>query len=295
MAGPPLEYRLFLDASPTESRKCSIRGCPDYGRGDGGCPAAAAAVIFTRQGGLKRRSRVHYNGVPQRSFNSVRPPEAEERFDILRRSRLSGRRCIDGKYVPLRHRFQSVCQVFESLYVLVSKMTLSENEILKTLMQSRDRIAAAIWLVVRDTQAAEDIYQNVVLKAMTKETRFAAEGAVLSWAFISARREGIDWLRRRRKERSGLAPEIMDLLEQDWLAESAAGAGTRMEALRDCLEAMPERSRTLLQLRYFHGRSCGEVAQQLGVALNAIYKRLSRLHQGLRDCVEGRMEGAQAI
>ena len=111
-------------------------------------------------------------------------------------------------------------------------MTLSENEILKTLMQSRVRIAAAIWLAVRDTQAAEDIYQHVVLKAMTKETRFAAEGSVLSRAVITARHEGIDWLRWWRKERNGLAPEIMDLLVQDWLVESAAGA--RMRESRRC-------------------------------------------------------------
>ena len=74
------------------------------------------------------------------------------------------------------------------------------------------RIAAAAWVVVRDAHAAEDIFQNVALKALTKEVSFEAEGAVLSWAFITARREGIDWLRRHRKESTGLDPEILDLL-----------------------------------------------------------------------------------
>ena len=48
-------------------------------------------------------------------------------------------------------------------------MTISEQDILRTLMKSRDRIAAAAWVVVRDTHAAEDIFQNVALKALTKE------------------------------------------------------------------------------------------------------------------------------
>ena len=79
------------------------------------------------------------------------------------------------------------------------KMTISEQDILRTLMKSRNRIAAAAWVVVRDAHAAEDIYQNVALKALTKEVSFESEGAVLSWAFITARREGIDWLWRHTK------------------------------------------------------------------------------------------------
>jgi len=169
-------------------------------------------------------------------------------------------------------------------------MAFSEQDILRTLMKSRDRIAAAAWLVVRDAQAAEDIFQNVALKAITKDVCFEAEGAVLSWAFVTARREGIDWLRRHRNERFGLETEILDLVEQQWLSEHSAVGGARMEALRECLAAMPQKSRHLLRLRYFDGYSCREVAEQLGAELNAIYKRLSRLHHGLRRCVELRLD-----
>ena len=40
------------------------------------------------------------------------------------------------------------------------EMALSEQEVLRTLMKSRDRIAAASWVVVRDAHAAEDPFQN---------------------------------------------------------------------------------------------------------------------------------------
>jgi DNA-directed RNA polymerase specialized sigma24 family protein len=32
------------------------------------------------------------------------------------------------------------------------------------------------------------------------------------------------------------------------------------------------------------------VAQQLGAGLNAVYKRLSRLHQALKKCIETKLE-----
>jgi len=45
----------------------------------------------------------------------------------------------------------------------------------------------------------------------------------------------------------------------------------------------------LLRLRYFDGNSCADVANKLGMGLSAVYKRLSRLHAGLRKCVELRL------
>ena len=171
-------------------------------------------------------------------------------------------------------------------------MTLSDENILRILMKARPRIAAAAWVVVRDTHAAEDIFQNVALKAVTKKVVFEAEGAVLSWAFITARREGIDWLRRHRRELVGPDPEILAMLEHEWATQTATHADARRDALHECLESASESSRKLLRLRYAEGRSCSEVAGILGAGLNAVYKRLSRLHKSLGDCIARRLAPA---
>ncbi|MBM3846648.1 MAG: sigma-70 family RNA polymerase sigma factor [Verrucomicrobia bacterium] len=168
-------------------------------------------------------------------------------------------------------------------------MNLSEQAVLATLMQARTRLSAAAWLVVRDTHAAEDIFQNVALKAMTREVTFESEAALISWALVSARREGIDWLRRRQRESVGLDAEILDLIDREWQVASTHPAGIRIDALRDCLAATPESARHLLRLRYFDGHSCEEVAQELGIGLNAIYKRVSRLHESLKECIEAKL------
>jgi len=165
-------------------------------------------------------------------------------------------------------------------------MALSEQEILKVLMQSRERVSAAAWMVVRDTHVAEDIFQATVLKAVTKDVQFEVNAALLSWAFITARRQGLDWVRKHQKESVGIDPEILELLEEDWQSEKPGAAGGRIDALRDCVEALPEKSKGLLRLRYFDGFSCGEIAGRVDARLNAIYKRLSRLHEALRECVE---------
>lgn len=167
-------------------------------------------------------------------------------------------------------------------------MTLTDQEILGTLMKARDRISAAAWIIVRDTQSAEDIFQNVALKAISKQVSFEIEGGLLSWAFITARHEAIDWLRRRKYEAS-MDASVLELLEQDWLTDARQESDSRSEALQKCLQSMPEKSRQLLRLRYFEGHACQEVADRLGAGLNAVYKRLSRLHQSLKNCIELRL------
>lgn len=171
---------------------------------------------------------------------------------------------------------------------------LSEQDILQTLMKWRTRVSAAAWVVVHDAHAAEDIFQNVALKAMTREVSFQTESALMSWSFITARREGIDWLRRHQRETFCLDGEILELLEHEWQSGAAPAGGAKIEALQNCLESAPEPARRLLKLRYFDGYSCEEVAEQMGVGLNAIYKRVSRLHENLKDCIEGKLRNAEA-
>jgi RNA polymerase sigma-70 factor (ECF subfamily) len=172
-------------------------------------------------------------------------------------------------------------------------MPLDHETTLKHLFEARQRLCAAAWLVVRDAPAAEDLFQNVALKSVTKNVSFEHEGALLSWAMVSIKREAIDWLRKRKPETLGLEPEVLDLISEDWSAHPQP-EGSRMEALRECLASVPEKSRQLLHLRYFDGHSCDEVARRVGASVDAVYQRLSRLHRALKECVDNKVAAASA-
>jgi len=169
-------------------------------------------------------------------------------------------------------------------------MLLTEQRILQFLMQSRTRISAAAWVIVRNTHTSEDIFQNVVLKAMTREIAFDSEGALLSWAFITARREALDWISRNRREARILSSEVLTRLEQYWQEKLNVHSGEKLDALRQCLDSTPEDSTTILELRYSRDFSCDEVARQMNLNLNTVYKRLSRLHAALKLCIERKLQ-----
>jgi RNA polymerase sigma-70 factor (ECF subfamily) len=169
-------------------------------------------------------------------------------------------------------------------------MPLSEKEILRFLMQSRERISAAAWLVVKDAHVAEDIFQNTVLKAVTKDVSFQAEAALFSWAFITARRDSLNWFRKHGRELVGIDEDILTLIHQDWQNDHLNPKGNRFEVLRDCMEELPKKSEKILRLRYFEGLSCGEIADSISITLDAVYKRISRIQNSLRKCVELKMQ-----
>jgi RNA polymerase sigma-70 factor (ECF subfamily) len=171
-------------------------------------------------------------------------------------------------------------------------MALSQEEIVRALLTSRTCISASAWIIVRDAQAAEDIFQNLSVKALTGDARFELEAKLISWAHITARHEALNWIRSRKGRSLCLDETVLDLVAAEWEGDVPGGKeGTRIEALRSCLETLPQQSRQMLDLRYSDERSCSDIGRVLGLGLDAVYQRLSRVHRALKKCTERRLTG----
>jgi RNA polymerase sigma-70 factor (ECF subfamily) len=166
---------------------------------------------------------------------------------------------------------------------------LDHQRIVQVLLAARTRISAAVFVIVRDAQTAEDVFQDVSVKALSDEMSFAGEPQLLSWAHITARHQALNWLRSLKNRCVSLDEELLELVEAEWARESMRPEGERMEALRHCVEKLPDRSRQLLDQRYSQACSCAEISRTVGVGLDAIYQRLARLHRSLRECIEKRI------
>src|SRR6185503_9651704 len=165
-------------------------------------------------------------------------------------------------------------------------MSLSQEVVVRTLLGARTRISASAWMITRDVQAAEDIFQNLSVKALAGGTSFELEAQLVSWAHITARHEALNWIRSRKGRAVSLDDTVLHLVAQEWEEEAD---GPRLQALRGCLETVPRDSRQILDLRYAEERSCSDIAKTLGLGLDAVYQRLSRLHRGLKQCTEQRL------
>lgn len=165
---------------------------------------------------------------------------------------------------------------------------LAPEDIAATLLAERLPLTAFIASVTRDFHLAEDVFQEVCVKAVARAAEFEATAHVLHWARLAGKNRAIDVLRARDGKYVGLGDETLAMLSEEWPEKSRADA--QQEALAHCIETITANNRELLRLRYFERRACDEVASIMGRKLETIYQALARLHKTLGDCVRARLQ-----
>jgi len=165
---------------------------------------------------------------------------------------------------------------------------LSGEDIAAALLGERLALTAYIASVTRDFHLAEDIFQEVCVKAVGRATEFESARHVMNWARVAGRNRAVDVLRARDGRYEGLSEEMLAALADEWPDKEHAAAAH--DALAHCLEQLTPYNRELLRLRYFERRSGTDVAATLGRKLETVYQALARIHKTLGDCVRKRLQ-----
>jgi RNA polymerase sigma-70 factor (ECF subfamily) len=120
--------------------------------------------------------------------------------------------------------------------------------------------------------AAEDLSQEVFLRAYQKLHQLRDANRFLAWLCEIARRAGRDW--RRRAKRDCLSTDFVEKRE----AATSAEESTLIE-LRDAIRQLPEDERIALHLFYLDEQPAADARQVLGLSQSGFYKLLDRARQ----------------
>lgn len=136
-------------------------------------------------------------------------------------------------------------------------------------------------------QVLDDLVQETLLAACRS---FGAANAPLPWLLVTARNALRQHLRREGRRR-----EVADLDRLDAAyREQVPGDGgeLQLQALRRCLQELPERSRRALELRYGDGASRAAIAAAVGLGEEGAKALLARVRAALGACIERRLRDA---
>lgn len=158
------------------------------------------------------------------------------------------------------------------------------------LLAERLPLTAFIASVTRDFHLAEDVFQELCVKAITRPSQFESPAHLLNWARLVGKNRAIDILRARDGRYVGLSDAMLDVLAAEWPEESQAT--DMQDALSHCITRITPNNRELLRLRYFEQRNCTDVAAIMGRKLETVYQALARLHKSLGDCIRARLQQA---
>jgi RNA polymerase sigma-70 factor (ECF subfamily) len=141
--------------------------------------------------------------------------------------------------------------------------------------------------------AAEDVVHEAMIVVMNKYDQFQEGTSVLAWCRAIVRLEVLHAKRQYHQERS-LAERLIDDAVDAAFNEFQASRKndekiSRQEAIRHCLEKIPDRGRAVLESRFKDELGYNQIGEQLGMTIEAVRKSLFRLKKQLRSCVESRM------
>ena len=101
--------------------------------------------------------------------------------------------------------------------------SLPQDEIIRMLLGARARLSAGFFLVLRDAHFAEDVFQEVIVKALGHQDLFANEAQLLSWARAVGRNAGLILLRKSGRINVGLPEALVERWAQESETEASIG------------------------------------------------------------------------
>jgi RNA polymerase sigma-70 factor (ECF subfamily) len=141
----------------------------------------------------------------------------------------------------------------------------------------------------RDDEDAADVLQETLLAAARTLPEFREASSVSTWLYTIARSFCI-----KRRRTSKFAPAVVESLDQDEAGAVAdparspeeAVAGRQLQrALDEAIAALEPMYREVLVLRDVEGLPAAEVAEALGLSVEAVKSRLHRARMAVRERV----------
>jgi RNA polymerase sigma-70 factor (ECF subfamily) len=137
---------------------------------------------------------------------------------------------------------------------------------------------------VQRADVAEDLTQETFLEAFRSLRAGRAPENFAGWLYGIAHNRLGKWLRRRQMlSFTGTPPEEIVAPPEAAVLEEAEEQQVLMGRLDAGLAELPEETRRLLALKHREGRTCEQIANEVGRPVGTIKSLLSRAYRALRE------------
>lgn len=123
----------------------------------------------------------------------------------------------------------------------------------------------------RDLAAAQDLSQEVFLKAYRTLSALREADCFAAWLVGIARNECRDWLRRRRRDRHEYVDDLPEVADY-----GSDGQDRDLEAVIETMRLLPGPERLALHAFYLRGESAESIQALLGLSVSGTYRLIDR-------------------
>ena len=163
---------------------------------------------------------------------------------------------------------------------------MSSIEFNEMLLSNADFLKPFAINLTRDTEAANDLYQETLYKALANQEKYNAGTNIKAWLFTIMRNIFINNYRRKAKQKT-----IFDSTPNDYLINmkqvsvaNQAETSLRIKEINKSIQQLPEIFKTPFLL-YFDGYKYNEIADVLHEPLGTIKSRIHFARKLLKEQV----------
>lgn len=172
---------------------------------------------------------------------------------------------------------------------LVTRAVAGREDGFEELVRRYQRpIAAYVYRMVGDYEAALDLTQEVFIKVYGSLSRYRPEFKFSTWIYKIAHNASVDHLRRSSTREQSLVAES-DGVQYDLPIESGrltpeqeSIREERREEIERVVRQLPSAYKELILLRHAHDMSYDEIAEVTGLPLGTVKNRLFRAREIMR-------------
>lgn len=168
-----------------------------------------------------------------------------------------------------------------------------ENAITDLVNRHHKRILDYIYMMVKDTDIADDIFQETLIKVVRflKDGRYTDNGKFLSWVLRIAHNQVIDHFRQKKQQNNISESEAgYDLLNNKKFSDPTVEDHLITEQIeadvRKLLDHLPQEQKDVVMMRYYMGLSFKEIADQTDVSINTALGRMRYALINLRKLID---------
>lgn len=124
--------------------------------------------------------------------------------------------------------------------------------------------------IVLSHEDADDVMQNVMIKAWTKLDSFQKEARISTWLYRIAINESLDFMRRKKTRQMVSTDEGEISVARQLMADEYFDGDETAALLQEAIAQLPDVQRTVFNLRYFDDMKYSDISQMLQTTEGAL-------------------------
>jgi RNA polymerase sigma factor (sigma-70 family) len=147
----------------------------------------------------------------------------------------------------------------------------------------QDLVYTIVHRVVSSTEEAEEVAQDVFVKAYSKLSDFKAEAKFSTWIYRIAYNTAVSHTRKKKVEFLAMDEEMIENYSEEEMQQEIMGLSQEKQShlIQKALSVLPRTDNLIVSLFYYHGKDLEEISEIVGLTHNNVKVKLFRIRKKL--------------